>query len=219
MAEAIILSDALAHFVNDVVSREIEPQRKLREVTSKMPNRGMQITPEEASLLQFLVGMLGARRALEIGTFTGYSALSVALVLPRDGKLIACDISDEWTSIGKPFWKEAGVADRIDLRIAPAAQTLQSLMKDGQAETFDFAFIDADKTGYDAYYELVLKLLRRGGVAALDNMLWSGRVADESNSEPDSVALRKLNLKIRNDDRVDSALIAMRDGVHLVRKR
>ena len=219
MADAVKLDPQLAHFVNAIASRETDVQRRLREVTAKMSNAQMQISPEEASMLQFLAISIGARRAIEIGTFTGYSALAVAMVLPADGKLIACDVSDEWTRIGKPFWKEAGVADRIDLRLAPAADTLQALLRDGQANAFDFAFIDADKVSYDTYYELVLQLLRPGGVAVLDNMLWSGRVADDPPKEPESKALRQLNLKIRDDNRVDASLVAMRDGVHLVRKR
>lgn len=219
MADAVTLNDQLSHFVNNLASRETEVQRRLREATATMPNATMQISPEEASMLQFLARAIGARRAIELGTFTGYSALAVAMVLPRDGKLIACDVSDEWTRIGRPFWKEAGVADRIDLRLAPAVETLRELLRDGQAETFDFAFIDADKQAYDTYYELVLQLLRRGGVAVLDNMLWSGLVADEANSDPDTRTLRQLNLKIRDDQRVDAALVAMRDGVQLVRKR
>ena len=219
MADAVTLSDQLAHFVNDIAARETDVQRRLRQVTAKMPMAQMQISPEEASLLQFLARAIGARRAIELGTFTGYSALAVAYALPPDGKLIACDISDEWTRVGTPFWKEAGVADRIDLRLAPAVETLQALLREGQAETFDFAFIDADKAQYDTYYELVLKLLRRGGIAVLDNMLWSGHVADQSKNDPETRVLRQLNLKIRDDQRVDAALVAMRDGVQLVRKR
>jgi predicted O-methyltransferase YrrM len=198
----------------DGVTRESDVARRLRERTAPMEMARMQITPDEAALLALLVKLVGAKRAVEVGTFTGYSALAIAGALPPDGKLTCCDISDEWTSIGKPFWREAGVADRIDLRIAPAAETLRAL-----PPPIDFAFIDADKPAYDSYYELILERLRPGGLIALDNMLWSGKVADESATEGEARALRALNRKIFKDERVDAVLLTIRDGVMLARKR
>ncbi len=209
--------DAILDFVVSV-TRETDVQRRLREHTASMPNANMQISADEAALLEIIVKMIGARRAIELGTFTGYSALAVALALPPDGQLVCCDISDEWTRVAKPFWREAGVADKIDLRLGPAAETLRGLLTE-DAGTFDFAFIDADKEEYETYYELVLQLLRSGGVIALDNMLWDGLVADESVNDPETTALRKLNRKIHDDDRVDAVLLTIRDGVMLARKR
>jgi predicted O-methyltransferase YrrM len=179
----------------------------------------MQIGADQGALLALLAKLVGARRAIEIGTFTGYSALAVASALPADGKLICCDVSEEWTSIARRYWQEAGVAGRIELRLAPATDTLAALLKQGGAETFDFAFIDADKPNYDAYYEACLKLLRRGGAIALDNTLWSGKVADPDVHDEDTDALRAINAKIRDDGRVDACLLTVGDGVMLVRKR
>ncbi len=213
------LDERIFHFVNDAVTRESDVQRRLREATAPMSNAGMQITPDVAAFLQLLVKIVGARRAIEVGTFTGYSALAIAAALPQDGNLIACDVSDEWTRIGKPFWEEAGVAPRIDLRLAPATDTLRELIAKGGAGRFDFAFVDADKSSYDTYYELVLQLLREGGVVAFDNMLWSGKVADPAIDDADTRALRALNLKMHADERIDIALITIRDGVMVARKR
>jgi caffeoyl-CoA O-methyltransferase len=179
----------------------------------------MQIGADQGALLAMLVRSMGARRAIEIGTFTGYSALAVASALAPDGKLVCCDISEEWTSVARRYWQEAGVANRIELKLAPATETLTALIRDGGAGTFDFAFIDADKTNYDAYYESCLKLLRIGGLIALDNMLWSGRVADPQVHDADTDALRALNAKIRDDARVDACLLTVGDGVMLAQKR
>jgi predicted O-methyltransferase YrrM len=212
------LDESVLKFVG-AMTRETDVQRRLREVTAPMPHAEMQISPDVASFLALLVKTCGARRAIEVGTFTGYSALAIASSLPPDGQLIACDVSDEYTRVGKPFWAEAGVASRIDLRIGPAAETLQTLLQSRQSGRFDFAFIDADKTGYDTYYEQILKLLRPGGLVALDNMLWSGRVADPAVTDADTRALRALNEKIRDDARVDMVLVTIRDGVMLARKR
>lgn len=184
-----------------------------------MPNADMQISPDEAAFLAFLVKATGAKRAIEVGTFTGYSALAIASALPPDGQLICCDVSAEWTNIGKPFWAEARVAEKITLRLAPATETLSKLLDNRGAGTFDFAFIDAEKTEYDAYYELVLQLMLTGGIIALDNMLRDGRVADPSVTEAGTVAIRALNRKIHEDARVDASLLTIRDGVMLVRKR
>ena len=212
-----IIDDELSAYVN-AHTRETDVQRGLRERTRSVEQREMQITPDEAAFLSIMVKSVGAKRAIEIGTYTGYSALAIASALPPDGKLICCDISEEWTAVGRPFWRDAGVAGRIDLRIGPAEKTLQDLLE-SDAGTFDFAFIDADKSNYDIYYELTLQLLRRGGVMAIDNVLWSRKVMDRSVNDADTRALRNLNVKIKADDRVEGALLTIRDGVFLVRKR
>jgi len=179
----------------------------------------MQIGADQGALLAMLVRALAAQRAIEIGTFTGYSALVIASALPAGGKLVCCDVSEEWTNIARRYWKEAGVADRIELKLAPASETLDALIRDGGTGTFDFAFIDADKSNYDAYYEACLTLLRTGGLIALDNMLWSGRVADPQFHDADTDALRAMNAKIRDDTRVDACLMTVGDGVMLAQKR
>jgi predicted O-methyltransferase YrrM len=179
----------------------------------------MQIGADQGVLLAFLIRLLGARRAVEVGTFTGYSALAVAGALPADGRLVCCDISEEWTTIARRYWAEAGLADRIELRLAPAGDTLAHLLQRDGAGSYDFAFIDADKTGYDAYYEACLELVRVGGLIAIDNVLWSGTVADPADQRPDTVALRALTAKIRDDARVDACLLSVGDGVMLARKR
>ena len=199
-------------------SREGDVATRLREETAKLPQAGMQIGPDQAAFLALLVRAIGAKRCLEIGTFTGMSALAVASALPADGKLVCCDISAEWTSIARRYWSEAGVAGRIDLRLAPALDTLRDLAGT-QRGGFDFAFIDADKSGYEAYYEACLELLRPGGLVALDNMLWSGKVADANVHDADTDAIRALNAKIHADQRVDASLITLGDGVMLARKR
>lgn len=214
-----LLPPALDDYVRRVGGRETDVQRRLREATAKLPQAAMQIGADQASLLALLVRLAGARTALEVGTFTGYSALAVALALPPDGRLVCCDVSREWTDIGVPFWREAGVADRIDLRIAPAQDTLRGLMRSPGPGTFDFAFVDADKSGYDTYYEQALVLLRPGGLIAIDNTLWGGAVADASKHDEDTQALRALNTKIHADARVDACLVSMGDGVTLARKR
>ncbi|HSN01426.1 MAG TPA: class I SAM-dependent methyltransferase [Rudaea sp.] len=199
-------------------SREDEVAARLREETAKLPQAGMQIGPDQAAFLALLVRAIDARRCIEIGTFTGMSALAVASALPDDGKLVCCDISVEWTSIARRYWSEAGVAGRIDLRLAPALDTLRDLAAT-QRGLFDFAFIDADKARYDAYYEACLELLRPGGLVALDNMLWSGRVVDAGVHDADTDAIRALNAKIHADRRVDTTLLTLGDGVMLARKR
>ena len=212
-----LLPVPLDDYVRTVGARESDVARRLREETARLPEAGMQIGADEAALLALLVRMLGARRAVEIGTFTGYSALAIAAALPDDGRLVCCDVSREWTAIGRRYWTEAGVAQRIDLRIAPAAQTLAALVREG-AGTYDFAFVDADKAGYDTYYEQALRLLRPGGLVAIDNTLWSGWVADPARTDADTAALRTLNRKIQADDRVDMCLLSIGDGVTLARK-
>ena len=213
-----LLPAAVDDYVRNVATRETRLQRRLRDDTAKLPAAGMQIGADQGAFLALLVRLTGARRALEIGTFTGYSALAVATVLPSDGRLVCCDVSDEWTQVARRYWREAGVADRIDLRLAPATETLRDLLRDPGPGGFDFAFIDADKTGYDGYYEACLTLLRPGGLMAFDNMLWSGAVADPAKADPDTLALRALNLKARDDPRVTSCLVCIGDGVLLARK-
>lgn len=179
----------------------------------------MQISPEQGQFMAFLARLTGARRVVEVGTFTGYSALTVALALPADGRLVACDVSAEWTAIGRRYWEEAGVADKIDMRLAPALETLDALLTDGHADTFDMAFIDADKENYGAYYERCLRLIRPGGLIMVDNVLWGGSVADPDRDDGDTNAIRALNRALRDDDRVDFSLVPIGDGLSLARKR
>jgi predicted O-methyltransferase YrrM len=204
----------MAHVID-----EPAPLRALRVETAALPMARMQISPEQGQLMRWLVQTLGVRRALEVGTFTGYSALSIALALPPDGSLVCCDVSEEWTRIARAHWASAGVADRIDLRLAPARDTLRALLADGRAATFDLAFIDADKEAYADYYELALALLRPGGVVALDNALWSGRIADPDASDPDTVAIRDVVRAIARDPRVVPSLVPIGDGLLLATKR
>jgi predicted O-methyltransferase YrrM len=178
----------------------------------------MQIGANQGSFMAFLVGLIGAKNCLEIGTFTGYSALTVAGALPPDGRLICCDVSREWTDIGRKAWEEAGVAERIELRLGPAAETLDRLIVHGGTDCFDFAFIDADKENYDRYYEQCLILMRAGGLIAIDNMLWDGAVADPADNSDSTAAIRALNAKLRDDPRIDFALIPVGDGIALARK-
>lgn len=212
-------SAGIEHYIDQVITRETPVQKQLRAETAQLPQSVMQIGANQGAFLAMLIRLTRTRRALEIGTFTGYSALAVASALPEDGKLIACDVSEEWTKIGQRYWVEAGVADKIDLRIGPAIETLEALKRDGLAGTFDFAFIDADKPSYDAYYEACLQLLRQGGLIAIDNVLWSGAVVDPAIHDPSTEALRAINLKIRDDERVESCLLTVGDGVMLARKR
>ena len=203
----------LAHSV-----REHPAQAALREATRTHPQAGMQISADQGQFMDLLVKLLGARRTIEIGTFTGYSALSVALALPDEGRVLACDISDEYTRIGRPFWQQAGVAHKIDLQLAPALVTLDAQIAAGAAGRYDFAFIDADKSGYDAYVERCLTLLRPGGLIAIDNVLWDGAVA-RSSKDADTLALQALNRKLHHDERVDVSLLPVGDGLTLARKR
>ncbi len=213
-------TDKLEAYIQDVSLREPEILTRLREETAKRPHAAMQISPEQGQFMALLVETLGARRCLEVGVFTGYSSLVVALALPQDGRLIACDVSEEFTSVARPFWAEAGVAHKIDLRIAPAVETLDRLIEGGQAGTFDFAFIDADKPNYDNYYERALKLLRPGGIVAIDNVLWGGSVIKkEKDKDPNTLAIRALNRKIKDDNRVTISLLTIGDGLTVARKR
>ena len=198
--------------------REHPAQAALREATKPLPHGGMQIGPEQGQFMALLVRLIGARRAIEVGVFTGYSALTVALALPDDGRLLACDISDEYTRIGRPYWQAAGVMHKIDLQLAPARQTLDAKLAAGEAGEYDFAFIDADKTAYDDYYERCLELIRPGGLIAIDNVLWSGSVARAAKTA-DTAALQALNDKLHYDERIDLSLLPIGDGLTLARKR
>lgn len=213
------LSDALLAYVARSSVREHPVLAELRAATASMPHAQMQIGADQGALMALLVKLLGARRTLEIGVFTGYSALAVALALPADGKVVACDVSEEWTAIGRRHWEKAAVAAKIDLRLGRALATLDALIAAGGAGTFDFAFIDADKQGYSAYYERCLVLLRRGGLVAVDNTLWSGAVIDPKDSSADTVALRAFNEALAGDARVDLAMLTVGDGLTLAMKR
>jgi len=193
--------------------------KRLREETENHPFALMQICPEQGALMANLVRLISAKKAIEVGTFTGYSALAVALALPKDGYLLACDISEEFTSIGKPYWEEAGVSENIDLQIAPAVETLKSKIEDGESNTYDFAFIDADKINYLNYYELCLDLIRPGGVIAIDNVLWGGSVIDSARTDDDTKAIREINDFIVSDKRVNISMIPVGDGVTLAVKK
>jgi predicted O-methyltransferase YrrM len=219
MAQRLSSIELVIRFIDEQMSRETPVQQALRVETRKLHGSGMMSRPESDALLQLLIKLIGARRVIEVGTFTGSGSLAMALALPEDGRIIACDVNAEWTAIGRKHWEKAGVAHKIDLRLAPASETIAALLKDGAAGMFDMAFIDADKTGYDAYYEGCLKLVRQGGLMVLDNMLWSGRVADPGIHDEDTDALRALNLKIKDDSRVEFCLLSADDGILLARKR
>ncbi len=213
-----ILTDAVYDYLVDVSLREPEVLRRLREETAAHPRSAMQIAPEQGQFMALLVRLLGARKTLEVGVFTGYSSLSVALALPREGRIIACDVSEEYTAVARRYWHEAGVTDKIDLRLAPALETLDALLAGGHAGTFDFGFIDADKQNYLAYYERALRLLRPGGLLAIDNVLWKGEVADPSITNENATAIRALNERLRDDTRIHLSLLPIGDGLTLALK-
>lgn len=213
----INLDDTLYQYLLDHTLHEHPEQTALREVTARHPHGGMQISPEQGQFMTLLIRLIGARRTIEVGTFTGYSALTVALALPEDGRILACDVSDEYTAIGKPYWQRAGVSSKIELVIAPANETLDARLAAGEAGKYDFAFIDADKSNYDGYYERCLKLVRQGGLIAFDNTLWSGAVARPAHDD-DTRALQALNDKLHGDQRIDMALLPIGDGLTLARK-
>lgn len=215
----IPLTDELYDYMLAVSLREPDLLRRLREETARMPNPECQISPEQGQFMAFLVKLMDARRTLEVGVFTGYSSLVVALALPEDGEIVACDVSAEWTAVARRYWAEAGVADKIDLHLAPAVETLDWLLEQGQGETFDFAFIDAEKAEYDAYYERCLRLVRPGGLIAFDNVFRHGRVTDPEVTDPGTRAIRALNGKLHQDERVDLSMVPIGDGLTLVRKR
>lgn len=219
MARGPFFPEDISEYLLSVSLREPPMLRRLREETARLANKQLQIPPEHGQFMALIVQLMGARRTLEVGVFTGYSSLSVALALPSEGRIIACDISEEFTSVARRYWREAGVDHKIDLRIRPARETLTELISQGQRGSFDFAFIDADKTNYAAYYDSALELLRPGGLIMVDNVLWSGRVLDETDQTPDTVALRAFNKKLLGDSRVTLSMIPLGDGVTLALKR
>ncbi|MDA0327638.1 MAG: class I SAM-dependent methyltransferase [Gemmatimonadetes bacterium] len=212
------LSEALYDYLLEVSLRESDVLRRLREETERLENSDLQISPEQGQFMHMLVGLMGARTALEIGTFTGYSALCVATALPEDGKLIACDIDEEWPSFGRRYWAEAGVAHKIEFRSGPAAKTLERLRAEGAEDSFDFVFIDADKKGLDEYYEHSLRLVRPGGLIAVDNTLWSGKVITPDIFDDATKAIRGFNAKVIDDTRVSLSLVPIGDGLTLLRR-
>lgn len=211
------LTDTVYAYLLNSSLRESPACSALRKATEEIEYSAMQVSPEQGQFMALLVSLLQVRKAIEVGTYTGYSALCVAQALPEDGVLIACDISEQWTRVGQAYWKQAGVAEKIDLRIAPALDTLNDLQE--EAGTFDFAFIDADKVNYLQYYELILNLLRPGGIVLIDNVLWSGSVADDNNQEESTQAIRAVNAHIHADNRVDISMLPVGDGLTLARKR
>jgi predicted O-methyltransferase YrrM len=220
--KGVTMSTGILNLTNDLRDylwekgmKEHPALEELREETAQLPESVMQICPEQGALMANLVRLVSAKRTIEIGTFTGYSALAVALALPEDGKLVACDISEEWTAIGRKKWEEAGVADKIDLRIGAALETLEELLEKGQEGSFDFAFIDADKANYLDYYKMCLKLVRKGGVVAIDNVLWSGSVINPDINDDDTKAIRELNDFLAQDDRVSLSMVPIGDGLTL----
>jgi predicted O-methyltransferase YrrM len=215
----LVITDDIHRYLVEHSVREPAVLARLRAATSSLPLASMQIGPEQGQLMALLAKLVGARRCIEVGVFTGYSSLAVALALPEDGRILACDVSEEWTAIARRFWREAGVEHKIELKLQPAARTLEQLLAAGEAGRYDFAFVDADKPAYDTYYELLLKLLRPGGLMALDNTLWSGAVTNPNEREPNTVALRTLNDKLHRDERIDLSLLPVGDGLTLARKR
>lgn len=216
--QTIGLSPGLYDYFLSVSLKELPLLARLREETAQDPMAQMQIAPEQGQFMSLLIRLLGARKALEIGVYTGYSSLITALALPEDGRIVACDISEEWTQIARRYWAETGVSHKIDLRLAPAVETLDHLVASGEAGTFDFAFIDADKQNYESYYEKAFQLVRRGGLIAIDNTLWSGRVADPDDMDPSTRAVREFNEMLSADSRVEMTLVPIADGLTLVRK-
>ena len=213
------LDACLYEYLLSASLREPPALARLRAETAAHPRAGMQISPEQGQFMQLLLKLIGARRVVEVGVFTGYSSLAMALALPGDGRILACDISDEYTAIARRHWAEAGVTHKLELVIAPALATLEARLAAGEAGSYDFAFIDADKGGYPDYYERLLELLRPGGLIAVDNTLWSGAVADPADRSPDTVALREFNAQLHADERVDLSLLPIGDGLTLARRR
>ena len=219
MKKTIGIEQPLYDYLLSVSLTEPEVLQQLRAETSTLSNAIMQIAPEQGQFMSLLVQLMGAKKALEVGVFTGYSSLCVALALPEDGKLVACDISDDYTSIARRYWDKAGVANKIDLKIAPAIESLDELLANGEAETFDFAFIDADKSNYYNYYDRALRLIRSGGLIAVDNVLWSGAVADREVQDNRTNKIREFNQKLHEDDRVKISLVPIADGLTLAMKK
>ena len=211
----LTITDEIEEYLGRQGVREPDVLGRLRAETSKLPQSDMQINSVQGGFLQLLVRLTGARRVLEVGTFTGYSSTAMALALPPDGQITCCDVSREWTDVARRYWTDAGVADRVDLRLGPAIETLDALLADAGEGSYDMAFIDADKPNYDGYYERALRLVRPGGLIAIDNTLWSGHVADSSVDDTNTNAIRALNDKIAKDDRVDPVILPIADGMTL----
>jgi predicted O-methyltransferase YrrM len=218
-SQDLTIDGKLWDYMRRVTLRDSDLLRRLREETGKTSQASMQISAEQGQLMGLLMHAIGARKTLEVGVFTGYSSLSVALALPDDGRIIACDISEEWTSVARRYWREAGVEHKIDLRLGPALETLDQLIALGQANSFDFAFIDADKQNYAHYYERALVLLRAGGLIAIDNVLWSGRVIDRSAKDADTRSIRALNEQLKDDQRIWLSMLPVSDGLTLACKK
>jgi len=215
----LTLDDQLYDYLLNVSLREPEVLARLRQETRDLPQARMQIAPEQGQFMALLIRMLDARRVLEVGTFTGYSTLIMALALPEDGRIVTCDVSEDWTAVAIRYWQEAGVVHRIDLQLRPALETLRELIDAGNLDLFDFAFIDADKAQYHDYYEAALRLIRPGGVIAIDNTLWGGSVVDMDKTDPDTNAIRAFNTALASDERVNLSLLPIGDGLTLVQKR
>jgi predicted O-methyltransferase YrrM len=213
------LPDDLQDYLLDVGVREPQVLRELREETARLPERDMQIAPEQGALMALLVELTGARRAIEVGTFTGYSSTRIALSLPPDGSLVCCDISREWTDVARRYWERAGVAGKIELRLGPAMDTLDALLTEGRAGTFDFAFLDADKDRYPEYSDRLLALLRPGGLLAIDNVFWGGEVTQPNDADASVTAIRAMNRALADDERVTLAVVPIADGLTLARKQ
>jgi predicted O-methyltransferase YrrM len=216
--KTLFLTEGLYDYLRSVSLRDRDILRRLREETSRDPMAMMQVSPEQGQLMALLIKLMGVTKALEVGVYTGYSSLCVALALPTKGRLIACDISQAWTAVARRYWEEAGVSHKVVLHLAPALETMDGLLARGQGESFDFCFIDADKQNVDAYYERSLRLLRPGGLVAIDNVLWSGKVADPERMDPDTLAIRALNEKLKDDDRIALSMIPIGDGLTLALK-
>jgi predicted O-methyltransferase YrrM len=218
-ADDLTITPELLDYTRRVTLREPDVARRLREETARLPDAQMQISPDQGQFMALLIHLLDARKTLEVGVFTGYSSLLVALAQPDDGRIVACDVSEEWTAVAKRYWREAGVEQKIDLRLRPALQTLDDLIALGQGGSFDFAFIDADKANYSNYYERCLVLLRPGGLIAVDNVLWSGKVIDRAVKDADTRAIRAFNQQLKNDQRIWLSMLPVRDGLTLASKK
>jgi predicted O-methyltransferase YrrM len=215
----IALTDALYDYLLGISLREPPLLRELREETAALPTHGMQISPDQGQFMALLARLVGAKQCIEVGVYTGYSSLVTALALPDNGRIVACDVSEEWTAIARRYWQRGGVAHKIELQLAPARETLDGLIASGQAGQYDLAFIDADKVSYRDYYERCLLLLRSGGLIVVDNTLWDGKVANRQVTDTDTVTLRQFNEKLRSDERIDLSLLPVGDGLTLARKR
>ena len=216
---SINLTDSLYQYLLDNSLREPDVLESLRKETAQLPTANMQIAPEQGQFMALLVQLIGAQKTIEVGVYTGYSALAVAVALPDNGQILACDISEEYTSVARRYWQKANVTNKIDLHLAPATETLNKAISQGKSASFDFAFIDADKENYGEYFELCLELLRPGGLIAVDNVLWGGSVIDPEKQDVDTCAIRAFNQQLLSDDRVDISMVPIADGLTLARKK